>query len=383
MCELRSGNLAAALGVCAAGILALPLAAQPAGIAPSANNPPAASPTSPCGAPVGELSFVCGAQHPEDLAHIPGTRFLIASGFATGAGLKLVDTDAKTLRLWYGGTVAQIRPDPESYPDCSGPPDAAVFNAHGINLKPRRDGTYTLYVVNHGGRQSIEIFIVDPRPAEPSLIWTGCIPMPAGSDANSVAAYGDGTVIASVQLMNGKTLADSVNGIPTGGVFEWTPGGTGWHLLAGTAVPGNNGIETGRNDKEFYLIGFGVHIVYVYDRHDTGKPLRQSVAPDFMPDNLHWDDGRLIAAGMISDEPACGGPRKVVDGRADPMRCPRGFKASALDPATMIWSTIAYGTPNPAFNGVSAAVVMGGNVWLGSYQADRLAWLPVPRLSGP
>ena len=61
---------------------------------------------------------------------------------------------------------------------------------------------------------------------------------PAGSDANSVAAYGDGTIIASVQLLNGKTLADSVNGIPTGGVFEWTPGTSGFHLLPGTAVPG-------------------------------------------------------------------------------------------------------------------------------------------------
>ena len=103
-----------------------------------------------------------------------------------------------------------------------------------------------------------------------------------------------------------------------------------------------------------------------------------------MPDNLHWDGDRLIAAGMVYDEPACGGPRKVVDGKADPMRCPRGFVAAAMDPAAMTWSTIAYGTPNPAYNGVSAAVVMGGNVWLGSFQADRLAWRPLPHPpSGP
>ena len=35
--------------------------------------------------PSGNLHFVCGAQHPEDLAHIPGTPWLIASGFSDGA----------------------------------------------------------------------------------------------------------------------------------------------------------------------------------------------------------------------------------------------------------------------------------------------------------
>src|ERR1700755_1387832 len=103
--------------------------------------------------PTGELSFVCGAQHPEDLAHIPGTPWLIASGFSEGAGLKLVDTRTGTLSRWYTGAPDQIPPDKKSFPDCPSPPDAAVFNAHGINLKQQ-----TLYVVNHGGRESVEIF---------------------------------------------------------------------------------------------------------------------------------------------------------------------------------------------------------------------------------
>src|SRR5688572_19085400 len=41
----------------------------------------AASASAPC-EPVNGHSFVCGAERPEDLAHIPGTRWLIASGFA-------------------------------------------------------------------------------------------------------------------------------------------------------------------------------------------------------------------------------------------------------------------------------------------------------------
>src|SRR5216684_5656113 len=49
-------------------------------------------------APTNGLNFVCGAQNPEDLVPVPGTRWLIASGMTAGAGLKLVDTDSKTVR---------------------------------------------------------------------------------------------------------------------------------------------------------------------------------------------------------------------------------------------------------------------------------------------
>jgi len=70
----------------------LPLLAQPL--------PPAASAS--C-APMNGWNLVCGNENPEDLVPIPGTRWLIASGMKEGAGLKLVDTDAKTARLFYTG----------------------------------------------------------------------------------------------------------------------------------------------------------------------------------------------------------------------------------------------------------------------------------------
>ncbi|HET9474022.1 MAG TPA: hypothetical protein VFO82_09015, partial [Steroidobacteraceae bacterium] len=44
------------------------------------------------------LWFLCGAQRPEDVVRIPGTRWLVYSGFSNGAGLKLVDTAARSLR---------------------------------------------------------------------------------------------------------------------------------------------------------------------------------------------------------------------------------------------------------------------------------------------
>jgi hypothetical protein len=47
------------------------------------------------------LSFICGVERPEDLARIAGTRWLIASGFSAGAGLKLIDIDVHTMQFWF------------------------------------------------------------------------------------------------------------------------------------------------------------------------------------------------------------------------------------------------------------------------------------------
>lgn len=329
--------------------------------------------------PSGDLTFVCGAQHPEDLARIPGTTWLIASGFSDGAGLKLVDTRTDTLSRWYTGAPPQIQPDTRAFPNCPSAPDAAAFNAHGISLKQQ-----TLYVVNHGGRESIEVFTVSPGEGPPGLVWKGCVLMPQGLAANSVAAFHDGTILASVLTRPGTSITDFVQGAKTGAVLQWQPGTQGFELIPGTELPGNNGLETSLDDQSFYVVAFGWHAVVAYSRAHPGKPSKVVVAPGFMPDNIHWDSGRLLVAGMQLDEPACGGSRKIVNGKADDMRCHRGFSVAELDPATLTFNLVAYSGPNADFNGVSAAVIMGNQLWLGSYQADRIAHrtLLQPAISG-
>ena len=328
--------------------------------------------------PSGNLHFVCGAQHPEDLAHVPQTPWLIASGFSDGAGLKLVDTRDDTLRPWYTRSPAQIQHDSAAYPDCQEPPDPAVFNAHGINLRQAGKGTYTLYVVNHGGRESIEVFTVDSRTTEPSLAWNGCVALPTGMAANSVSAFHDGTILATVLTRPGMTITDFVAGKKTGVVLAHKPGSQGFTLIPGTELPGNNGLETAPDDESFYVVAFGWHSVVIFSRAHPEKPSRRVVAPGFMPDNIHWDNGRLIAAGMQFDEPACGGVRKIVSGVADDMHCHRGYSVAQLDPHTLTFTILAYSEPNPDFNGVSAAVIVDNELWLGSYQADRIAHRPLP-----
>ncbi len=336
-----------------------------------------ADPAAAC-APTQGLNFVCGADRPEDLAHIPGTRWLVASGFRDGAGLKLVDTEAHTLTPWYTGVAAQVRPARGRRPACAAPPDPASLNVQGISLRANGGRQFTLYAANHGGRESVEFFGVDARGDRPVLTWTGCLLLPAGVAANSVASFSDGTILITELTRAGTTIADFVNGMNTGAVYRWRPGTPAFERLPGTELPGNNGLETSRNDDEFYVVAFGWHAIVAYSRADPSKPLRIGAAPGFMPDNVHWDGDRLIAAGMQSDEPACGGLRRVIDGKADDMSCHRGYTVAQVDPGSMTYRILAYSEPNAAFNGVSGAVLIGNELWLSSYQADRVAHRTLP-----
>ena len=375
-----------------AAIVLLAAAVTPASPLSAQTQPPQA--TTSC-APTNGLNFVCGAQNPEDLVPIPGTRWLIASGMKAGAGLKLVDTDAKTARLFYTGGPAQQRPDKKLFPNCPAPPDASTFNAHGIYLRrAQAPGLYRLYVVSHGLLESIQVFAVDVRSVEPSLTWTGCVPMPEGNKAyasadsqasssrvaaNSVAAFSDGTIIATVPQRPGSTNVQRLRGEPTGDVVEWKPGTDSFRVVPGTQLAGNNGIEIALDEREFYVVSFGTHTVVVFSRQDPLKPLRQSQAPGFMPDNLRWSGDRLIAAGPMYDEPACGGTRLAVVDNPVLTSCHRGYVVAQLDPGTMAWTTLAYAEPNPKIAVVSTGVVMGETLWIGAASSDGIGYQPLPR----
>jgi hypothetical protein len=318
-----------------------------------------------------DVDYVCGVQKPEDVLAIPQTRWLIASGFAPGAGLTLVDTRTRRVTRWYLGTRSQVAPDRRHFPHCPDALDAALFNARGIALLPRGRNRWQLLVANHGGRQSIETFDVRLHRGTPTLRWRGCIPMPPGQVGNSVTGFADGTVLATVLTRPGTTIADFVSGLSTGGVWRWRPGDAGFALLPGTDLPGNNGLEIDPDQRRFYVVAFGWHAVVVFDRADTRSPLARIDAPDFMPDNIHWTDGRLLLAGMRLDEPACGGLRPIVDGVADPMLCHRGWVVGELKDGRI--ATVAYGRPQPGWNGLSSAAIIDHQLWLGSFQANRLA----------
>jgi hypothetical protein len=331
----------------------------------------------PC-APDADLSYVCGLERPEDVVRIPGTPWLIVSGFAPGAGLHFLDTRDGAVRSAYQRLPAQLAPDPGLPPQCPGPVDPALFNTRGLSLRTVGPDLWQLLVVNHGERESIEVFDLSLEAQIPRIRWRGCIPMPQGQVANSVASFADGTMLATVLTRPGTTIADFVAGRVTGAVWQWKKGMTGFEVMPGTELPGNNGIEVDPDGRHYYVVAFGWHAVAIFDRTRGNGPVEVVTAPDFMPDNIHWSAGRLLLAGMRHDEPACGGTRKVIDGVADPMLCHRGWVVGELDLRQHRIATVAHGPPQPQFNGISAAALVSGALWLGSFQADRVGVARIP-----
>ena len=326
--------------------------------------------------PSGGLTFICGVANPEDLVLVPNSRWMLASGMAPGSGLHLVDTQTKTVKNLYAAGAANARADKTKYANCPGPLDAKQALLHGLSLRPAGAGRHTVYATNHGGRESVEVFELVSSGATPSATWIGCVLAPGKMSFNSVAAFSDGTLVATVLITPDKTFEDAFAQRLTGVVMQWTPGTPAFIALRGTELSANNGIETSPDDREFYVASTTTKRIVAFARNNTSKPLRVAQLKEFGPDNVRWtSDNRLITAGMLDDEPACGGAPKDEKG----IRCPRGYVVATIDPKTMAVTELARGPATPSFTGTAIAMQVGDDLWLGSFNADRLAYRSLKR----
>ena len=330
-------------------------------------------------APAEGLHFICGVQSPEDLVRVPDTHWLIASGMAAGSGLYLVDTRAKSARKIYSPEIAGNSPDRKRFAHCPAPLDPKLAVLHGLSLRPARKGHYTVYATNHGGRESVEVFDIDVSGAAPAARWVGCV-LTNGMSTNSVAAFGDGTLLATVPLPPGKTGADLVAGRAASALLRWTPGTPAFTVVPGTERYVNNGIDTSPDGREFYLavsflqepgrIESMQKRIVVYSRDNPARAVRFADL-DFGPDNVRWTDGKqLITAGARTDEPHCANLKTLEEH----IKCQRGYIVASIDPQTMAVTELARGPALPFFKGVSMAMKVGDDLWIGSYISDRLAY---------
>lgn len=320
--------------------------------------------------------FVCGPQNAEDLVQIPDTRWVLASGMGGGASIYAIDAESREWQVIYPGANPVARQDMATHGACPGSPDPRNFVTHGLSLRAGSNGSTTLYVVSHGDREAIEVFEIDASGAAPELTWIGCVPMPDGLEANSVASFADGTIVATVLIEPGKSFADLIAGEPTGAVYAWTPGDAGFARVRGTELPGNNGIEVSSDGDEIFVVSSGLRTVVAFPFRNPTQRSRTSARLSFIPDNVHLNgDGELVTAGMSDNEPACGGdfpgPEEFdIEAVAG---CARGFVAVTLDPATLAHSVIAAGPRHEAFSNATMALQIGDEVWVGTFAGDRIA----------
>jgi hypothetical protein len=322
-----------------------------------------------CGS-AGRVHFLCGPTNAEDMVGLLGTPWIITSGMAQAGGhpgaLYLVNARTKTSRKIY--PVGGINAPSGEYPECPGAPDPKVCSAHGVNIRLGAGGNDTLYVINHGGREVIELFKVNASARhEPRIRWIGWVILPQGPLFDGVAALPDGGFLATKLFDSGDRnfVAEMKAGQDSGDVYRWTRKG-GVQLLPGTRMSGANGIEVSPDGRWFYVNAFGAQKVIRFAlAPNTAAPT--SVQVDILPDNIRWgEDGSLLVAGM-------NGPASLQAGcNRD---CPKGWKIIRIDPNTMQASTVFREDDDMGFRSPSVALRVGDDLWVGTFAGDRIAYI--------
>jgi hypothetical protein len=324
----------------------------------SAQAPPPPPPPSTACAAVAGLQVVCNQQGPEDLILLPGGQWVIAGAYAGAGGVRLIDVRSRSSVIAYPSTSAANRPDTKTYPGCPSPPGAngTVFTTHGLYLQEGRAGVHKLFVVGHGARESIEVFDVDTRSTTPTFTWTGCAIAPDPIGLNSVRALPDGGFIATNFLSRGGTPAareQLMAGQRNGELWEWHTV-SGWQKVPGSEASGANGIEISNDGRWYYVAAWGSQSFFRLSRGQA-TPVRNEIPLGFRVDNIHWArNGKLLAAGQAAD----------------------GSVVVEIDPAAMTTRQVARRSNDASFTGGTVAVEVGDQLWIGSFQGDRIAVLP-------
>jgi hypothetical protein len=343
--------------------------------------------------PIGSATPLCGFQNPEDLALLPDGRHVIVSEYG-GNGVRpgrisLLDfASGERETLYAGGGPAG--PGPWGAPDCDGPPSEA-FSPHGIDLSKRADGALQLLVVQHGGRESVEMFEVgfaEPTPAsrgEPMaggdrplgagsrsgwrLDWRGCAVPPDGG-LNDVVAPPEGGFLVTRFAPTGRvaTLVAFARGVwfggDTGFVYAWSRE-HGFSEVPGTRAPGPNGIELSADGEKIFLDATLASEVRRIDRRSGAIEARVSVS---QPDNLTWaSDGRLRVASLR------GTAREILACSAlERGSCPAPFAIVAVDPSTMETQTVYEGGPGTPSGAGTVGLEVDSALLIGTFAGDRV-----------
>jgi DNA-binding beta-propeller fold protein YncE len=205
------------------------------------------------------VQFITDVMNVEDFAPIDGTIWVIGSSLSpfgpNPKGPLYVFNTKKTTASPIDPRHIAVRWDKMRYGACPSVPDMAKLVTHGLGIVPGKGKVRTLYVANHGGRESVETFSIDLQGEGPSWTWIGCISMPAGTYPDAVAALpNDGMVISSLwNPQDPERLAKLRAGAPVGSLFEWSPR-TGIRELEETkALSGPNGVIASPDGKFVFV----------------------------------------------------------------------------------------------------------------------------------
>lgn len=314
---------------------------------------------------------------PEDLIQL-STGEVLVSGMAADPGsedsagsLYTMDPGTGDLtKAWPHPEVGETH-DTERFGECPGAPDTAVVSPHGLGTEVAEDDSEYLYVVNHGGRESVEVFEVGGQDGDTQLTWVGCSVLPDGSFGNGVVADPDSGGFYVTHFLNPADMEGEFErafaGEPTGEVLHWSPAG-GWQPVPGSEMSTPNGIAVSEDGSSLYVASWGGRELVELDA-DTGERLN-AVPLEIMPDNLrHSADGRILVTGQLIDD-----FEAFLGYEFGDLEPEERYDVYALDPEMFTLETVVEGSI-PGFGNPTTALEVDDTIFVGSVAGDRILQL--------
>jgi hypothetical protein len=330
--------------------------------------------------------FIVGVYSVEDLIQIPGTRWIVGSGLTTqGPGmadqvitknyLHVFDAETETVRRVEPEDIA-IRVDTATYPGSTTPPDWETFGPHGIGLGARNGDVVTLYAVNHGVREAVEVFKIDVSGDRPRFTWVGSVVAPEDGFIDAVAWVPgtDGFVVtALVDPRDPEGSAQKqMKGEPVGWVREWHPH-SGWKTLPGTEdLSTPNGVIVSEDGRHVFIAAStGMSIVRVTRGGTDPEVVSAKVAG--IPDNVRWSaDGKSMLAGVHTEDPERFVGKQIaavkVGGNLETT-----FNITRIDADSMKTEVVMPSGLYGVFGAATGAIEVGKRLWVSSCKSDRIA----------
>ena len=321
---------------------------------------------------------ICGFHDPEDFALLPAAHALVVSEMGAPDGshpgvLSFFALESESRVPAYplpGAADAAPRPG-WGDPACPGAPGEKL-SPHGLDLAKRSDGALELLVVNHGSRESVELFEVTDSAESPALAWRGCVLAPDDALLNDVAALPDGGFVATnfgSRAHPGRSLLWGLLRFATGTVLEWHEAGP-MRPIPGTEAPAPNGIAVSPDGETLFVDEYLADEVRKLERR-TGKLLAKAEIAS--PDNVNWaPDGKLLVASHnapLHEIIACAG--------LEHGQCPFHFSIVLLDPADMQAHAL-YENVGPPMGAGTTALLIEDQLFIGSFAGDRILRVSLP-----
>ena len=331
-------------------------------------------------------SSICSLTNPEDIGFSPARDWIIVSEMGPNesngesedamtrrgrlTAIRIADLGRRLLYpLDQASKLTGSREGDWGDVNCPGEPDSAKFGPHGIDVGVRMTGETVIAVVNHGGREAIELFEWVDRDG-PALVWRGCVPMIPGRSANDVALMpGDGFVVTNfmpafegVSMKAIWTLVKMSFGGRTGSVLRWQPG-MGFEEIENSGGSAPNGVSASADGSQIFVAEWGGESIYRLRLSEDGPAQRDEIRVEQNPDNLTWmRDGRLLVAGQHGGISAALGCASVQNAG-----CDIGYSVYVIDPEPLTATRLFEGR-----GAASVALEVADEVFVGFFVGDQI-----------